>query len=190
MSQTSTQAVTGSTVNIIFDQHISNVTCDYGTWTESGQSVISFFSANTVFNVTIESGYVLNTVEMVSSDNKTIETTMLSGGASFTIGETTKNGATYTITITTKQKQVIPTKNINARITLKHDTAEHWALATNFIPKAGEFILYDPDSTYDFTRVKVGDGATAVADLPFLFEKLIELETNLGSYLAFLVKGE
>ena len=40
-------------------------------------------------------------------------------------------------------------KKINARIIHKHDTEENWNLATNFIPKQGEIIVYDKDSTYD-----------------------------------------
>ena len=81
-------------------------------------------------------------------------------------------------------------KNINARIVCKHDIEANWNQATNFTPKAGELILYDPDATYDFTRIKIGDGSTNVNDLPFLFEKLHDLELNLGSYLAFLVKAK
>lgn len=79
-------------------------------------------------------------------------------------------------------------KNVNARVVFKHDTEANWNLATNFAPKAGELILYDPDSTYDYTRIKIGDGTTKVNALPFLFDKLHDLEVNLGDYLAFLVK--
>ena len=78
------------------------------------------------------------------------------------------------------------------KIVIKHDTEENWNSATNFIPKKGELILYDPDTTYDYTRIKIGDGSLKVSALPFLFDKLHDLEVNLGSYLAFLVeeKGE
>ena len=79
-------------------------------------------------------------------------------------------------------------KNVNARVIFKHDVEKNWNSATNFIPKKGELILYDPDTTYDYTRIKIGDGATKVSALPFLFDKLHDLEVNLGSYLAFLVK--
>lgn len=82
----------------------------------------------------------------------------------------------------------ITEKNINARVVFKHDTEANWNQATNFIPKKGELILYDPDTTYDYTRMKIGDGVTKVSLLPFFFDKLHDLETNLGSYLAFLVK--
>lgn len=53
----------------------------------------------------------------------------------------------------------------NARVAMKHDTSEHWALATNFIPLAGEIIVYD-----DLKKIKIGDGITNVKELPFFSE--------------------
>lgn len=61
-------------------------------------------------------------------------------------------------------------KTFNTRIVHKHDTAENWAKATNFIPKAGELIIYDPDETNEYARVKIGDGEKTVGDLPFIDE--------------------
>jgi hypothetical protein len=67
-------------------------------------------------------------------------------------------------------------KKIKTRLQQKHDTAANWALATNFIPLAGEMIVYDADETCDYARVKFGDGivnadgvivGTNVNDLPF-----------------------
>lgn len=81
-------------------------------------------------------------------------------------------------------------KNISSRVVFKHDIEANWIQATNFTPKAGELILYDPDTEHDYTRIKLGDGSKKVNELPFLFDKLHDLEVNLGSYLAFLVKGE
>ena len=57
---------------------------------------------------------------------------------------------------------------IKTRIQLKNDTEEHWSLATNFIPKEGEVIIYSADDTHPFSRLKVGDGTTNVVDLPFI----------------------
>lgn len=51
----------------------------------------------------------------------------------------------------------------NTRIQLKTDTAANWAKATNFKPKAGELVYYS-----DIKRIKIGDGITAVAALPFV----------------------
>lgn len=59
-------------------------------------------------------------------------------------------------------------KKINVRIIQKHDTEENWKKATNFSPKSGEIIVYDVDSTHDYERFKIGDGATNVNSLPFV----------------------
>ena len=40
--------------------------------------------------------------------------------------------------------------------------------AENFIPKAGEVIVYDVDDVHKSPRLKVGDGFTVVSNLPFL----------------------
>ena len=58
-------------------------------------------------------------------------------------------------------------KNISSRIINKHDIEANWDKAINFIPKAGEIIVYDRDETYDYERIKIGDGETAVVNLPF-----------------------
>ena len=57
-------------------------------------------------------------------------------------------------------------KNLNARIIHKHDTEENW-LKSSFIPKQGEIIIYDIDSSHSYERIKVGDGTTNVNNLPF-----------------------
>ena len=54
----------------------------------------------------------------------------------------------------------------NTRIQLKHDTEANWNKAVNFIPKAGEMIIYDADGTNP-VRIKIGDGITVVNNLPF-----------------------
>ena len=58
-------------------------------------------------------------------------------------------------------------RSFNARIVQKHDTEENWNKATNFIPKQGEIIVYDIDTTYSYERFKIGDGVTNVNNLPF-----------------------
>ena len=62
-------------------------------------------------------------------------------------------------------------KVLKTRIVNKHDTEANWLKATTFVPKAGELILYDPDSTHDYTRIKIGDGSLKVSALPFLLDK-------------------
>lgn len=54
----------------------------------------------------------------------------------------------------------------NTRIQLKHDTEANWAKAANFIPKLGEFVIYDADA-FNPTRFKIGDGSKVVSELPF-----------------------
>ena len=58
-------------------------------------------------------------------------------------------------------------KTLNTRIVQKHDTQENWEKALNFIPKAGEIIVYDVDDNYSYARMKIGDGVTTVGNLPF-----------------------
>lgn len=57
-------------------------------------------------------------------------------------------------------------KNIASRIIHKHDTEINWN-KSSFIPKQGELIIYDKDSTYDYERFKIGDGIQNVNLLPF-----------------------
>lgn len=54
------------------------------------------------------------------------------------------------------------------RIIQKHETEANWNKATKFIPKVGEVIIYDPDTNHTTSRIKVGDGTTVVANLPFV----------------------
>lgn len=56
---------------------------------------------------------------------------------------------------------------LNTRIKQKHDTAENWGKATNFIPQNGELIVYDADNSNPSPRFKVGNGVDKVNDLPF-----------------------
>ena len=59
-------------------------------------------------------------------------------------------------------------KNINTRVQHKHDIEVNWNKAINFIPKAGEIIIYDADEKYNYSRIKVGDGVKSVINLPFI----------------------
>lgn len=58
-------------------------------------------------------------------------------------------------------------KTLKTRIVLKHDAEANWNKATTFIPKKGEVIIYDPDSTHIYSRQKIGDGIKTVINLPF-----------------------
>ena len=62
-------------------------------------------------------------------------------------------------------------KTLKTRVVLKHDTEANWNKATTFVPKKGEVIIYDPDSTHTYSRQKIGDGVKTVVALPF-FENI------------------
>ena len=59
---------------------------------------------------------------------------------------------------------------LKARIVHKHELERDWKEAINFIPLQGEIIVYIPDSTHSYSRLKIGDGITPVNDLPFFGE--------------------
>ena len=61
----------------------------------------------------------------------------------------------------------LSTKTLNTRVIQKHDTEANWIKATSFIPKKGEIIIYDADSTHTIPRFKIGDGTTVVSSLSF-----------------------
>lgn len=65
-------------------------------------------------------------------------------------------------------------KEFQSRITHKHDIEANWIKAVNFIPKAGELIIYDKDESYNYERLKLGDGINKINDLPFLIFAKIE----------------
>lgn len=60
-------------------------------------------------------------------------------------------------------------KKFNSRIVHKHDTEINWS-KSSFTPKQGEIIVYDVDASYDYERIKVGDGILNVNDLPFIYD--------------------
>ena len=72
-------------------------------------------------------------------------------------------------------------KNLsNIRIINKHDTEANWLKATGFIPKQGELIVYDKDSTYSYERFKIGDGSTVVSSLPFADANKVDKVSGKG----------
>ena len=78
-------------------------------------------------------------------------------------------------------------KTYNTRITHKHDTAENWGKAENFVPKAGELIIYDPDATNVLPRIKIGDGEKNISNLCFV------IPTNISQFIndnGFITKDD
>ena len=68
----------------------------------------------------------------------------------------------------------ISNNTIKTRIQLKSDTEANWSKAgpkegsNGFVPLMGELIVYTPDATHPFSRLKIGDGTTNVVNLPFI----------------------
>lgn len=56
----------------------------------------------------------------------------------------------------------------NSRLVQKHDTEANWKLAVDFVPLLGELIIYDTDAQYTYQRFKIGNGTTAINNLPFI----------------------
>lgn len=63
-------------------------------------------------------------------------------------------------------------KNMNTRIQHKHDIEANWNKAVNFIPRVGELIVYDVDDSYEYLRVKIGDGVRVISELPFITKEI------------------
>ena len=60
-------------------------------------------------------------------------------------------------------------KEFKTRIQHKIDTPENWAKATNFIPLNGEIIVYSyPAEDGLQSKIKIGDGSSYLANLPFI----------------------
>lgn len=79
---------------------------------------------------------------------------------------------------------------IKTRIQLKNDTERNWNLATGFIPRKGEVIIYsaerqgidilpdDRNEPFPFSRLKIGDGVTSVVNLPFLHAGVMQINNQ------------
>lgn len=81
-------------------------------------------------------------------------------------------------------------KNIQTRIQHKHDIEANWLKATNFIPKAGELIIYDVDATHTEPRLKIGNGTTPVNNLPFAGDNSKATDTKVTQNAAITTAGE
>ena len=74
-------------------------------------------------------------------------------------------------------------KTIQTRVQNKHDIEANWLLATNFIPLAGEIIIYDVDNDHPKIRAKVGNGINLLSELPWALDEatLEELIQNTNT---------
>jgi hypothetical protein len=90
-----------------------------------------------------------------------------------------------------------PNNTIKTRIQLKSDTEANWKKAvlvadggtkisgTSFVPLLGEIIIYTPDNTYDYSRLKIGDGSTNVVRLPFIDAGTVNGDTIVNEIVTF-----
>lgn len=90
-----------------------------------------------------------------------------------------------------------PSNTIKTRIQLKSDTETNWKKAvlvadggtklsgSSFVPLLGEIIIYTPDDTYDYSRLKVGDGSTNVVRLPFIDAGTVNGDTIVNEIVTF-----
>jgi hypothetical protein len=62
---------------------------------------------------------------------------------------------------------------MKARISQLHKTEAEWSKYTSLIPEPGEFIVYDPDGTHPYARIKVGDGVRTLENLEFFIDSAI-----------------
>lgn len=56
---------------------------------------------------------------------------------------------------------------LNVRLLTKHAKALEWE-TSNLVILDGEMIIYDPDETCSYARIKIGNGSLTAAELPFV----------------------
>lgn len=78
---------------------------------------------------------------------------------------------------------------IYSRIVTTHDTEAFWNERKQFVPYKGEQIIYDPDETHNYSRVKIGDGVTTLFDLPFSFESSFKELLNMTEGVCYVDGG-
>lgn len=81
-------------------------------------------------------------------------------------------------------------KMIKSRFVLTHDTEANWNLiGQDFIPKAGELIIYDTDDTHSIPRYKIGNDVDNINNLPFIETLPKTQSSEEGSFLR-IIGGE
>lgn len=68
-------------------------------------------------------------------------------------------------------------KILKTRIKQKIDTKANWDKAVNFVPLKGEIIVYS-----DLNKIKIGDGAKKVSELPFLADNDTKVTSATNHY--------
>ena len=78
---------------------------------------------------------------------------------------------------------------MKARISLLHKTESEWSELSFWIPEAGEVIVYDPDDSYNYARLKIGDGVKSLQELDFFIESTVKATIKDQQYLEIIDAG-
>lgn len=87
----------------------------------------------------------------------------------------------------------------NTRISLKHDTTANWDKNPTFVPMNGEIVVYDDykqivtedGTTVNLQGLKIGNGKTPVASLPFFTDKLVlDLSSHISNSVVHITQDE
>lgn len=62
---------------------------------------------------------------------------------------------------------------MKARVSQLHKIEAEWLKLNDWTPEAGEIIVYDPDESFEYSRIKLGDGQRALKDLSFFIDSTI-----------------
>jgi hypothetical protein len=62
---------------------------------------------------------------------------------------------------------------MKARISQLHKTAAEWQKHSEWTPEPGEIVVYDPDETTPYSRIKIGDGERTLKELDFFINSAI-----------------
>ena len=71
---------------------------------------------------------------------------------------------------------------MKARLSLLHKTATEWAKLSDFVPAAGELIVYDADDRVSYARIKIGDGDHKLHELDFIIDAAAEDVLKVNKY--------
>lgn len=78
---------------------------------------------------------------------------------------------------------------LNLRIIHTHDTQAKWDNCFEFVPKAGEIIVYDIDENHTYERFKIGDGVKNIIDLPFALDSTLESILHIENNVVYADAG-
>jgi hypothetical protein len=67
---------------------------------------------------------------------------------------------------------------MKARISQLHKTELEWQEYVQLVPEPGELIVYDPDESHPYARVKLGDGVHTLKELDFFIDSAIAEALN------------